>query len=126
MATLLQRKQRNAMRRIASQIPRSKLRGNGYMKTKTGGWLRRAEKLPAVPAGMSTAETVVKAAAAIIVPDVGSQRKAFRTLMPSLYVLRNKGCSWSHLAQLINGCGFNLAPASVRSYYANELVALGK
>ena len=71
---------------------------------------------------MSTAEAVLKAAMTLIVPDDLSQRKAFMTLMPYLYVLRNKGCSWSQLTTLINDCGFDLQPASVRTYYS-ELLA---
>ena len=70
---------------------------------------------------MSTAEAVLKAAMTLIVPDDQSQRKAFVTLMPYLYVLRNKGCSWSQLTMLINDCGFDLQPASVRTYYGEML-----
>lgn len=70
---------------------------------------------------MSTAEAVLKAAMTLIVPDDQSQRKAFMTLMPYLYVLRNKGCSWSQLTMLINDCGFDLQPASVRTYYGEML-----
>ena len=70
---------------------------------------------------MSTAEAVLKAAMTLIVPDDQSQRKAFMTLMPYLYVLRNKGCSWSQLTALITDCGFDLQPASVRTYYGEML-----
>jgi len=69
----------------------------------------------------STAEAVLKAAMTLIVPDELSQRQAFKRLVPYLYVLRNKGCSWSQLTQLVNDCGFDLQPASVRTYYGEML-----
>lgn len=75
--------------------------------------------------GMSTAGAVLKAATSLIVPGEQSQRKAFSTLMPQLYALRNKGCSWSRLANLLNSCGFDLQPASVRTYYTDEVIAAG-
>ena len=70
---------------------------------------------------ISTAEAVLREAMTFIVPDDQSQRRAFVALMPFLYVLRNKGCSWTQLTALINDCGFDLQPASVRAYYSEML-----
>jgi DNA-binding transcriptional MerR regulator len=38
-----------------------------------------------------------------------------------LYVLRNKGCSFSQIAKLLTDCGFNLQPSTVRVYYSEML-----
>ena len=83
--------------------------------------IRRRSRL-----GRSTTKADFKATKSVNTPDEQSQRKAFVTLMPYLYVLRNKGCSWLELAGLLNGCGFSLQPATVRTYYTSEIVAAGK
>ena len=83
--------------------------------------IRRSTRL-----GRSTTRVAFEATKALTTPDDQSQRKAFVTLMPYLYVLRNKGCSWPKLAGLLNGCGFSLQPATVRTYYTSEIVAAGK
>lgn len=69
-----------------------------------------------------TAE-VLKAAAVLLEPDDATQRRAFGQLMPYLYVLRNKGCSWTQLTQLLNQCGFRLQMSTVRCYYSEMLAA---
>lgn len=71
----------------------------------------------------SVAEEVLKTAALLIVPEDQTQRQAFEKLMPHLYVLRNKGCSWPQLAKLLGECGFNLQPSTVRSYFSEMLAA---
>ena len=60
-----------------------------------------------------TAEEVLKSAAIFIVPEDQTQRQAFEKLIPHLYVLRNK--------DLLNQCGFNLQPSTVRDYYRDAL-----
>ena len=82
--------------------------------------IRRSTRL-----GRSTTRVAVEATKALTPPDQ-SQRKAFVTLMPYLYVLRNKACSWSKLASLLNGCGFSLEPATVRTYYTSEMITADK
>lgn len=67
------------------------------------------------------AESILTAAESLIIPDDQSQRTAFGRLMPHLYVLRNKGCSWSQLAELLGQCGFKLQPSVVRNYYGEML-----
>jgi hypothetical protein len=70
----------------------------------------------------STAEAVLKTAALVLVPEDQSQRQAFGKLMPHLYVLRNKGCSFGQLAKLLTELGFNLQLSVVRNYYNEMLV----
>lgn len=60
---------------------------------------------------------LLKAAAHLIVPEDQTQRKAFEQLMPHLYVLRHKGCSWAQLAGLLAEGGFKLQPSTVRNYF---------
>jgi len=69
----------------------------------------------------STAEQVLNAAMLLIVPDDQTQRQAIEKLMPYLYVLRKKGCSWAQLTHLLSESGFKLQSSTVRSYY-NEML----
>jgi hypothetical protein len=73
-------------------------------------------------ADLATAKGVLEDAALVIEPDDQQQRQAFEKLMPQLYVLRNKGCSFEQLAKLLGQTGFNLQPSTVRTYY-NEMLA---
>jgi hypothetical protein len=70
----------------------------------------------------SFAEEALKTAELVIVPEDQTQRAAFEKLMPHLYVLRNKGCSWPQLTGLLNQSGFKLQPSTVRTYYSEMLV----
>lgn len=70
---------------------------------------------------LTTAEAVFKAATLLAVPEDQTQRQAFESLMPYMYVLRNKGCSWDQLTKLLTECGFRLQPSTVRSYYGEML-----
>lgn len=72
-------------------------------------------------ADISTAEAIFQAAMSLLVPDDQTQRKAFEGLMPFMYVLRNKGCSWAQLTKLLTHAGFVLQPSTVRRYYAEML-----
>ena len=69
----------------------------------------------------AVAEDVLKSAAALIVPDDQTQKRAFEQLMPHLYVLRNKGCSFQQLTKLLTQCGFQLQPSTVRDYFREGL-----
>lgn len=69
----------------------------------------------------AVAEDVLKSAADFIIPDDQTQKKAFEKLMPHLYVLRNKGCSFQQLTQLLTQCGFKLQPSTVRDYFREGL-----
>lgn len=73
-------------------------------------------------ADFATAEEFLKAAAYIVLPEDQTQRQAFAKLMPHLFVLRNKGCSFKQLASLLTECGLNLQPSTVRSYF-DEMLA---
>jgi len=47
-----------------------------------------------------------------------TQKKAFEKLIPYLYVLRKKNCSWAQITDLLNEkCGFNLQSGTVRTYF---------
>ncbi len=63
----------------------------------------------------------LKAAAQIVEPAELSQRKMFEEMMPLLYSIRDKGCSWPQITELLAQAGLNLQPSTVRSYYAEML-----
>lgn len=69
----------------------------------------------------SEAEEIFKVAAYLTVPEDQTQHQAFLKLMPHLYVLRNKGCSFVQLTTLLTKCNFNLQPSTVKDYYNNAL-----
>lgn len=51
-----------------------------------------------------------------------TQRQIFKQLMPRLRVLRvlrERGWSWAQLAELLKRAGIDLAPNTVRTYYAH-------
>lgn len=58
-----------------------------------------------------------------IEPDDQTQRQLFAALMPNMYVLRQKGCSFMQLTTLLNQCGFKLQPSTVRTYYTEMLAS---
>ncbi|MDY7579310.1 hypothetical protein RGU70_13390 [Herbaspirillum sp. RTI4] len=48
-----------------------------------------------------------------------TQKKAFEILIPHLFVLRKKGCSWEQITKLLNDkCGFKLQATTVRTYFS--------
>ena len=69
------------------------------------------------------AENILINAMHVIVPDDRSQRKVFEALMPYLYVLRNKGCSWAQLTRMLAECKIKLQPSTVSSYYSEMLAS---
>lgn len=73
------------------------------------------ERVPSVDLSMTN--ELLKAAIQLIVPEDQTQRKAFEQLMPHLYVLRHRGCSWAQLASLLADGGFKLQPSTVRNYF---------
>lgn len=77
-------------------------------------------KIPATD--FASAEALLQAAALLIVPDDQTQRQAFERLMPQLYVLKSKGCSFLQITNLLTQIGFKLQPSAVRVYY-NEILA---
>lgn len=71
---------------------------------------------------MHVAQELLDDAAATLAPDDQTQRKAFEALMPSMFVLRNKGVSWAQLTALLSKAGFHLQQSTVRTYYSEMLV----
>lgn len=70
----------------------------------------------------SNADELLWKATVEVVPDDVQQRQVFEKLMPQLYVLRNKGCSFEQITKILTDAGFQLQTSTVRSYY-NELLA---
>lgn len=66
-------------------------------------------------------EPIWLAAEQLLLPKEQSQRKAFEALMPYMFNLRNKGCSWDQITKLLIDSGINLQPSTVRSYYSEML-----
>ena len=66
---------------------------------------------------LAKAESVLKAAELLIIPDDLTQRQTFAQLIPHLYVLRKRGCSFNQLTTLLSQIGVNLQPSTVKSYY---------
>lgn len=48
-----------------------------------------------------------------------TQRQSFKRLMPRLRVLRERGWTWAQLTELLKSAGIDLAPNTVRTYYAH-------
>ncbi|AVA38281.1 MULTISPECIES: hypothetical protein [Cupriavidus] len=70
-------------------------------------------------ADVGLAESELAAMCQVIEPDQITQRQALKRLMPSLRVLRERGCSWEQIAKLLAKCQITLKPHTVRSYYAD-------
>ena len=69
----------------------------------------------------STGDEFLKVACAMIIPDDQTQRRAFKSFMPHLFVLRSKKCSWSQITGLLNEVGIDLRMSTVRTYYGEML-----
>lgn len=54
-------------------------------------------------------------------PEEITQRKIFESLMPYVYILRNKGCSWNQITKLVVASGLNLQPSTIKGYYSKML-----
>ena len=63
----------------------------------------------------------LKVASFLIEPDEVTQRKAFSTLMPCIYTLRETGWSWHQISDLVSHAGLDLKPSTMRSYYSEML-----
>ena len=71
----------------------------------------------------SSLEELFKAAALLLVPDNQSQHQTFLRLMPYIYVVRNRGCSFVQIANLLAQCNLSLQPSTVKDYYNNALAS---
>lgn len=65
----------------------------------------------------SVAKEVMKAAMLLLVPDDQGQRQAFKEMIPNIFVMRSRQCSWQQITSLLKECGFKLEPTTVRNYY---------
>jgi len=70
-------------------------------------------------ADFARAETEMAAMCQVIEPDEITRRQAFKRLMPSLRVMRKRGCSWEQIAKSLAQCRITLKASTVRSYYAD-------
>ncbi|MBG6078232.1 hypothetical protein [Polaromonas sp. CG_9.11] len=86
------------------------------LRAKRTGPLRRIAS-----ADFPTAGAFLEAATVMVIPDDQTQRKAFESLMPHLYILRNKGCSWAQLTSLLADAGLVYQTSTVRTYYSEML-----
>ncbi len=77
--------------------------------------MRRVSRAEIVP--------IWKAAELLLKPEEETQRKVFESLMPYIYSLRDKGCSWNQITDLVIKSGLNLQPSTVRSYYSEMLAS---
>lgn len=48
-----------------------------------------------------------------------TQRQLFKQLMPHVRVLRERGWTWAQLTELLKRAGIDLAPNTLRTYYAH-------
>lgn len=85
-----------------------------------GGSLRKTGALNRV--NIAEIEPILLAAQQLLIPKNQSQRKVFEALMPYLYPLRKKGCSFEELTKLLSDSGMKLQISTVRVYYGEFLV----
>lgn len=70
-------------------------------------------------ADVALAENEMAAMCQVIEPEEITRRQAFRRLMPSLRVLRERGCSWEQITKLLAQCQITLKVSTVRDYYSD-------
>ena len=63
----------------------------------------------------------LKLAFLVSAPDLLSQKKFFRTLMPQVYVYRRQGRHWKEITWLVNEAGVALKQVTVSTYYREML-----
>lgn len=57
-------------------------------------------------------------------PKDDDDRALFRVLMPPLYVMREKGLSYSRIAKILRQAGLPLSLTAVRTYYCEFLTEM--
>lgn len=61
----------------------------------------------------------------VVEPEHQTQRRLFRSLLPTLYMLRNKdGYTFKQITSLLRDSGIKLVESSVRAYYFKMLPSL--
>lgn len=70
---------------------------------------------------LAAGEAFLDIVSLLIVPDDQSQRQAFEKLMPQIYLIRNKGYSYTQIANTLAEIGFKIKPSTVRNYYQEIL-----
>ncbi|WNC95562.1 hypothetical protein RI103_39410 (plasmid) [Paraburkholderia sp. FT54] len=66
----------------------------------------------------------LEVAAVAVEPEEYSYRAVFRETMPKLYVMRQRGMSFSQLHRLLHRTGFPIALATLRTYYSECLLEM--
>ena len=94
------------------------------MKKKTKKIQKQGRKRPIARINSDAAEVAFLGVMKGVVPDNEKLRKAFRKCMPHLYSLRNKGCSWTQITDLLNQVGIKLLSSTVRNYYYEMLTGI--
>lgn len=67
----------------------------------------------------AVAEEVLKAATFLMLPEK-TRARFFEEQIKTIQNLRNKGCSWSQIRNLLAEIGINLSESTLRSYYARS------
>lgn len=93
-----------------------------YVKTETEIGAQRSRRLRVSGNDFAAMQEILAAAALLITPEDQTQRQSFAKMMPELYVLRDKGCSFEQITTLLNRCGLRLQPSTVKNYYNEMLV----
>jgi len=66
---------------------------------------------------------IVHTAAMLLEPGEISYRKAFESVMPDVFIMRNKGDSWAQITTVLNRGGLRLQESTIKSYF-NEMLAV--
>ncbi|MGA5725868.1 hypothetical protein ACPCHQ_18215 [Ralstonia thomasii] len=73
----------------------------------------------------AVAEEVLKAATFLMLPEK-TRAKFFEEQIKTIQCLRDKGCSWSQIKNVMAEIGINLSESTLRSYYARGTNVKGK
>jgi len=66
---------------------------------------------------------IVHTAAMLLEPGEISYRKAFESVMPDVFIMRNKGDSWAQITTVLNRGGLRLQESTIKSYF-NEMLTV--
>ncbi|VVE44062.1 hypothetical protein PHO31112_04306 [Pandoraea horticolens] len=67
----------------------------------------------------AVAEEILKAATFLMLPEK-TRAKFIEEQMRTIQHLRNEGCSWAQIKNLLAGIGIDLSESTLRSYYSRS------